>query len=162
MVCEFVLNKAVLEKRTSRWKREKGQLQTLKHLDISRERRHEFPSEGTLPPASALTADAEASSSCRAVFLPAHSDTSAIDDHPCTAALKNAFLGFPWWLSGKESACRCKNHGFDPWPRKIPHATEQLSPCTPTIEPVLESPGAAAAKAWVPRACARQQEKPVQ
>ena len=27
-----------------------------------------------------------------------------------------------------------------PWPEKIPHAVEQLSPCTTTIEPVLWSP----------------------
>ena len=24
------------------------------------------------------------------------------------------------WLSGKESACRCRRHTFDPWVRKIP------------------------------------------
>ena len=29
-------------------------------------------------------------------------------------------LGFPWWLSGKESACHCKRFGFDPWVGKIP------------------------------------------
>ena len=40
-----------------------------------------------------------------------------------------------WWLSGKESACPCRGHGFDPWSGKIPHATEQLSPCTTTTEP---------------------------
>ena len=27
--------------------------------------------------------------------------------------------------------------GFDPWSGKIPHAAEQLSPCTTTTEPVL-------------------------
>ena len=31
-------------------------------------------------------------------------------------------MDFPWWLSGKESACQCRGHGFDPWSRKIPHA----------------------------------------
>ena len=31
-------------------------------------------------------------------------------------------LGFPWWLSGKESACWCRRHGFDPCSRKIEHA----------------------------------------
>ena len=36
--------------------------------------------------------------------------------------------GFPWCLSVKESACRCGRRGFHPWSRKIPHATEQLSP----------------------------------
>ena len=30
------------------------------------------------------------------------------------------FGGLPWWLSGKESFCQCKRHGFDPWAKKIP------------------------------------------
>ena len=50
--------------------------------------------------------------------------------------------GLPWWLSGKESACQCRRHGFSPWSGKIPHATEQLSPHTTTIEPVPWSLGA--------------------
>ena len=32
-------------------------------------------------------------------------------------------LGFPWWLSGKESTCQCRRHRrleFDPWIRKLP------------------------------------------
>ena len=50
----------------------------------------------------------------------------------------------PWWLSDKESACQCRRHGFNPWPGKIPDATEQLSPmCLNTesdiLEPVLHS-----------------------
>ena len=24
-------------------------------------------------------------------------------------------MGFPCWLRGKESACQCRRHGFDPW-----------------------------------------------
>ena len=28
--------------------------------------------------------------------------------------------GLPWWLSGKEFACQCRRHGFDPWVGKIP------------------------------------------
>ena len=28
--------------------------------------------------------------------------------------------GLPSWLSGKESACQCRRHGFDPWVGKIP------------------------------------------
>ena len=28
-------------------------------------------------------------------------------------------------------------HRFNPWSRKIPHATEELSPCTTTTEPAL-------------------------
>ena len=26
----------------------------------------------------------------------------------------------PQWYSGKEPACQCRRHGFDPWVRKIP------------------------------------------
>ena len=48
-----------------------------------------------------------------------------------------------WWLSGKESTCQCRGHGFDPWSRKTPHAMEQLSPITTTFEPVPQSSGAA-------------------
>ena len=50
-------------------------------------------------------------------------------------------LRLPWWPSRYKSACQCRGHRFDPWSRKIPHATEQLSPCTKTkpvcLEPVL-------------------------
>ena len=28
-------------------------------------------------------------------------------------------MGFPSWLSGKESTCQCRRHGFNPWVRKI-------------------------------------------
>ena len=28
--------------------------------------------------------------------------------------------GLPWWLSGKESACQCRKHGFSPRYVKIP------------------------------------------
>jgi len=30
------------------------------------------------------------------------------------------YIGLPRWLSGKESACQCRRHRFDPWVRKIP------------------------------------------
>ena len=30
------------------------------------------------------------------------------------------------WL--RDSACHCRGHGFDPWPRKIPYVVEQLNP----------------------------------
>ena len=30
------------------------------------------------------------------------------------------YSGLLWWLSGKEAACQCRRHGFDPWVRKIP------------------------------------------
>ena len=51
-------------------------------------------------------------------------------------------LGLPWWLSGKESSCQRRRHGFDPWSGKIPHARGQLSLCAPTNEAVSRSLGA--------------------
>ena len=51
--------------------------------------------------------------------------------------------GLPTWLSGKESTCQCRRHGFDPWSGKIPCTAKQLNLHTPTTEPVLSSPGAA-------------------
>ena len=44
-------------------------------------------------------------------------------------------MGFLWWSRGEESTCQCREHGFNPWSRKIPHAVEQLSPCATTAEP---------------------------
>ena len=55
-------------------------------------------------------------------------------------------LGIPWWFRGKESACQCRRHLFDPLSKKIPHASEQLSLCTTTVEPVLWSLGATTAE----------------
>ena len=66
--------------------------------------------------------------------------------------------GLPWWLSGKEFTCQCRRHGSDPWSRKIPHATEQLSPCATTTEPVLQSLGTASG-ACVPQSpCSPRRE----
>ena len=48
-------------------------------------------------------------------------------------------LGLPWYLSSKESTCRCKRHGFNPWPGKIPRAAVQRSPYATTIKPVIQS-----------------------
>ena len=45
--------------------------------------------------------------------------------------------GLPHWYNGWESTCQCREHGLDPWSGKIPHAAEQLSPCTTTTEPAL-------------------------
>jgi len=42
-----------------------------------------------------------------------------------------------WCLSGKDSSCQRRSYSFDLWSGKIPHATEQLSPCATAIEPVL-------------------------
>ena len=32
---------------------------------------------------------------------------------------------------------QCRRHGFDPWSGRIPHASEQPSPCATTAEPML-------------------------
>ena len=42
---------------------------------------------------------------------------------------------FPWWLSGKESACQNWTHGFDLQFGMIPHVGEQLSPYATTVKP---------------------------
>ena len=55
-------------------------------------------------------------------------------------------LGFSWWLSGKESACQCRRHRFNPCSGKIPCASEQLSPCTTTTKLVPYSLGVATIK----------------
>ena len=66
--------------------------------------------------------------------------------------------GLPWWLSGKESTCRCQETRFTPWSRKIPRAAEQPSPCAPLLrlwprvwEPRLLSPLAARTEARTPQ-----------
>ena len=61
---------------------------------------------------------------------------------PCTRycldfGVKGRWRGLPWWLGGEESAYQCRRHMFDPWSGKIPYASEQLSLCARTIEPVL-------------------------
>ena len=78
-------------------------------------------------------------------------------------------LGFPWCLSGKESACQYRRHRFDLWSRRILHATEQLSCATELLslrsrawELQLLNPCAAPTEACEPRACAPLQEKPKQ
>ena len=57
-------------------------------------------------------------------------------------------VGLSWQLSGKESACQYRRHGFDPC--SMPHASEQLSPSTTTAEPVPCSPRTATAEAQAP------------
>ena len=70
-----------------------------------------------------------------------------------------------WSLVREDSTCR--GRGLDFWSRRIPHATEQVSPCAVTThasvhEPQLLSPCAATTEAPAPSACALQQEKPLQ
>ena len=67
---------------------------------------------------------------------------------------------FPWWLRGKESACQCRRHRFNPWSRKMPHAAEQLpqllSLCSRAWELQLLKP--AHLRAGVPQEKALQRE----
>ena len=30
------------------------------------------------------------------------------------------YVGLPFWLNGKEFACQCRRHTFDPWVGRIP------------------------------------------
>ena len=77
---------------------------------------------------------------------------------------KNPTIGCPWWFNGKEFACQCRGHRFDPRSGKIPHAMEQLSPWATTTEPVLWSLGTEPQlpEPTSPRALAQQQEPPPQ
>ena len=38
---------------------------------------------------------------------------------PSLVQQSEVFYGLLWFLIGKESACRCKRHGFNPWVGKI-------------------------------------------
>ena len=44
----------------------------------------------------------------------------------------------------KNPPAKSRKHGFEPWSGKMPHALEQLSPRTATIESVFWNPGATA------------------
>ena len=44
--------------------------------------------------------------------------------------------GFPGGTVVKNPPANAGGRGFEPWPRKIPHASEQLRPCA-TTETVL-------------------------
>ena len=41
-------------------------------------------------------------------------------------------IGFPWWLSGKESAYQCKKHGFDPWASLVAQLVKSPPPMQET------------------------------
>ena len=45
----------------------------------------------------------------------------------------SGYCKLSWWLRGKESACQCRRHRFDPLVRKIPWRKEWLS--TPVFLP---------------------------
>ena len=54
--------------------------------------------------------------------------------------LKRKLEELPWWRSGWESACQCREHRFEPWSRKFPPAAEQLGPWATTTEPARLEP----------------------
>ena len=47
--------------------------------------------------------------------------------------LRNTFRRLLWWLSGEKSTCQCGRLQFNPWSRKIPQTSEQLSPSVTTL-----------------------------
>ena len=51
--------------------------------------------------------------------------------------ISNKLVVLPRWLSGEESACQCRRHGFDPWSSETSHATGQPRPCAATPEAAL-------------------------
>ena len=59
-------------------------------------------------------------------------------------------LGLPWRSGGKESACQCRGHRFDPWIRKNSTSWGATKPMSHNYW------------ACVPRACTLQQGKPLQ
>ena len=48
---------------------------------------------------------------------------------------KMELIGLPWCSSGKESACQCKKHRFNPWSGRIPYTVEHLSPVSQLLSP---------------------------
>ena len=48
----------------------------------------------------------------------------------------------PKWLSGKESACQCKNEGLIPWPERFPGVGSDNPPLYSCLENSMDR------KAW--------------
>ena len=55
----------------------------------------------------------------QSLVLPISTPFSSVPG-PYIYDLPTSNSGFPWWLSSKEPACRCRRRGLDPWVRKIP------------------------------------------
>jgi len=57
--------------------------------------------------------------------------------------LSTSLSSFSRWLSGKESACQSRRHGFDSWVRKIPPGGGNGSPLQYSclVTPWTEEPG---------------------
>ena len=54
------------------------------------------------------------------VLLPKRGTPRPPNPHPSHLESTQSPLRLPWWLSGKESACQCRKHRFNPWIGKIP------------------------------------------
>ena len=52
-----------------------------------------------------------------------HESTTSLHPHQHTVFSDSVILWelirLSWWLSGKDSACQCRRHGFNPWVGKI-------------------------------------------
>ena len=66
-----------------------------------------------------------------------------VDEIKTSDLFKIQTLGFPGGSVVKNLPANGWSQEFNPWPRRIPHATEQLSLCSTATEPVLWSSGAA-------------------
>ena len=75
---------------------------------------------------------------------------------------RNLMEGFPSGSVVRNLPANAGDAGLIPWFRKIPRASEQLSPWATTIESELQNSGATTAEPMCPRVCAPQQEKPLQ
>ena len=84
--------------------------------------------------------------------------------------LQNTVQGLSWWLSGKESACQCRRHGFHPWSGRIPTLCRALGPLHHNYWACALEPGSRSCWIRVPQllktkpfeARAWHQEKPPQ
>ena len=45
--------------------------------------------------------------------------------------IKKETSGLPWWLSGEESTCQCRRHGFNPSSGRTPACPSHRTPAVP-------------------------------
>ena len=63
---------------------------------------------------------------------------------------KLSLIGLPGWLSGKESSCQCRRHGFDPWSGKISTSHRATKPACHSCWACALELGAANTEAHTP------------
>ena len=81
--------------------------------------------------------------------------------HQGISSLKRDLPGLPRWLSGKESACRCRT-GIWSLVWEDPTCLRATQPVRPNCWACALEPRNHNYWVWKPRACAQQQEKPLQ